>query len=58
MSEQEFLRTRSMPDEAVEQVTVVPTQPIDISDLLDQIDGVLETNARQFVDNFIQKGGQ
>jgi len=58
MSEQEFLRIRSMPDEAVEQVTVVPTQPIDISDLLDQIDGVLETNARQFVDNFIQKGGQ
>jgi ubiquitin-like protein Pup len=58
MSEQEFLRTRSMPDEVIEQVTVVPTQPIDISDLLDQIDGVLETNARQFVDNFIQKGGQ
>jgi len=58
MSEQEFLRTRIMPENVDEQVTNLASQPIDISDLLDQIDGVLETNAQQFVDNFIQKGGQ
>ena len=58
MSEQEFLRTRSIPDEVEEQAANVAAQPIDISVLLDQIDGVLETNAQQFVDNFIQKGGQ
>lgn len=27
-------------------------------DLLDEIDGVLETNAEEFVRGFVQKGGQ
>ncbi len=32
------------------------TQGVD--DLLDEIDGVLESNAEEFVRGFIQKGGQ
>jgi len=30
----------------------------DIDDLLDEIDGVLETNAEDFVKSYVQKGGQ
>ena len=30
----------------------------DIDDLLDEIDGVLESNAEEFVRGFVQKGGQ
>lgn len=29
-----------------------------VDDLLDEIDGVLESNAEEFVRGFIQKGGQ
>jgi ubiquitin-like protein Pup len=31
---------------------------VDFSDLLDQIDSVLEKNAEEFVNNFVQKGGE
>ena len=30
----------------------------DLDDLLDEIDGVLENNAEEFVKNYVQKGGQ
>ena len=30
----------------------------DIDSLLDEIDGVLESNAEEFVKGFVQKGGQ
>ena len=30
----------------------------DLDDLVDEIDGVLETNAEEFVKNYVQKGGQ
>jgi len=30
----------------------------DLDDLLDEIDGVLETNAEDFVKSYVQKGGQ
>jgi len=30
----------------------------EIDDLLDEIDGVLETNAEDFVKSYVQKGGQ
>ncbi len=30
----------------------------EVDDLLAEIDGVLETNAEEFVHNFVQKGGQ
>jgi len=58
MSEQEFLRARTQPQESEEPSLVVAAQAIDINDLLDQIDGVLEKNAQEFVENFVQKGGQ
>lgn len=29
-----------------------------IEDVLDEIDDILETNAEEFVNNYIQKGGQ
>lgn len=34
----------------------INTQGLD--DILDDIDSVLETNAEEFVKNFVQKGGQ
>ncbi len=30
----------------------------DVDSMLDEIDGVLETNAEEFVRSFVQKGGQ
>ena len=30
----------------------------EVDDLLDEIDGVLETNAAEFVHGFVQKGGE
>lgn len=35
-----------------------PSQTADLDSLLDEIDGVLETNAEEFVKGFVQKGGQ
>ena len=58
MSEQEFLSKPGTHAGDEEVVSGVVAQPINISDLLDQIDGVLEKNAQEFVDNFVQKGGQ
>ena len=31
---------------------------VELDDLLDEIDGVLETNAEEFVKNYVQKGGE
>lgn len=39
--------------ELVEQIEIQ-----DLDDILDDIDAVLEENAQEFVDSFIQKGGQ
>ncbi|GAB3623133.1 hypothetical protein GCM10027418_12150 [Mariniluteicoccus endophyticus] len=33
-------------------------EQVEIDDILDEIDGVLETNAEEFVRSFVQKGGQ
>ncbi|MGG5257129.1 ubiquitin-like protein Pup [Phycicoccus avicenniae] len=33
-------------------------QVSEIDDILDEIDGVLESNAEEFVRGFVQKGGQ
>ncbi|SDH04733.1 ubiquitin-like protein Pup [Klenkia brasiliensis] len=30
----------------------------DVDDILDEIDGVLEANAEEFVKSYVQKGGQ
>ncbi|SDS69069.1 prokaryotic ubiquitin-like protein Pup [Brevibacterium siliguriense] len=42
------------PPEAVQGQ--INTQNVD--SILDEIDGVLESNAEEFVKNFVQKGGQ
>jgi ubiquitin-like protein Pup len=46
-------------DEAAPAVTETGDKlKADIDDLLDEIDGVLETNAEDFVKSYVQKGGQ
>jgi prokaryotic ubiquitin-like protein Pup len=53
--------------EYVDEVPVPPADGADaaptaqtegVDDLLDEIDGVLEVNAEEFVRGFVQKGGQ
>ena len=48
--------TEAAPPPAAEAEASVDTEGVD--DLLDEIDGVLESNAEEFVRGFIQKGGQ
>lgn len=68
MAAQEHTNTSQRADEA-EVVEEVPPAAGPVSDeaaaategtddLLDEIDGVLETNAEEFVRGFVQKGGQ
>ncbi|KPN18602.1 MULTISPECIES: ubiquitin-like protein Pup [Arthrobacter] len=68
MATQDRRKTGSRPQE-VEETEEVPTpagepaeqssaQTEGVDDLLDEIDGVLENNAEEFVRGFIQKGGQ
>lgn len=57
MSEQKHKNTsKSTDEETVELPEAVETP--DVDDLLDEIDSVLEENAEQFVDSYVQKGGQ
>ena len=44
------------PEPAAAAAPTVQTSEID--DILDEIDGVLESNAEEFVRGFVQKGGQ
>jgi ubiquitin-like protein Pup len=47
------------PDDTPEPASAAPqVQASEIDDILDEIDGVLETNAEEFVRGFVQKGGQ
>lgn len=47
------------PDDLPDPTPAAPVAAaLDIDDLLDEIDGVLETNAEEFVRGFVQKGGQ
>ncbi|GAA4405146.1 hypothetical protein GCM10023168_18510 [Fodinibacter luteus] len=47
------------PDDAPDAAAAAPTvQTSEIDDILDEIDGVLESNAEEFVRGFVQKGGQ
>ncbi|AKE41213.1 prokaryotic ubiquitin-like protein [Corynebacterium kutscheri] len=43
-------------DELASGQTQINTQGVD--DLLDEIDGLLENNAEEFVRSYVQKGGQ
>ncbi|MDQ2757140.1 MAG: ubiquitin-like protein Pup [Actinomycetota bacterium] len=52
-------------DDAAEPTPAAPEASVrkealddDIDSLLDEIDGVLESNAEEFVKGFVQKGGQ
>ena len=60
MSASESMRRQTSRREDEEQVDVsAPAQQsFDVSDLLDEIDSVLEENAEEFVKSFVQKGGQ
>ncbi|MEO6791240.1 MAG: ubiquitin-like protein Pup [Ornithinibacter sp.] len=47
------------PGDLPEVASVAPAvQTSEIDDILDEIDGVLESNAEEFVRGFVQKGGQ
>ena len=52
-------RDDGRPDDAPEAATAAPViSTSEIDDILDEIDGVLESNAEEFVRGFVQKGGQ
>jgi ubiquitin-like protein Pup len=57
-------QNRTEADSKVDQVqeTASPTSSdklkSDLDDLLDEIDEALETNAEEFVKNYVQKGGE
>lgn len=52
-------RRDDRPDDLPELGASAPAgQTHDVDDLLDEIDGVLESNAEEFVKGFVQKGGQ
>ncbi len=44
--------------EVVQVAAAVNIQTHDLDSLLDEIDGVLEVNAEEFVRSYVQKGGQ
>lgn len=67
MAGQEQQKPQSRENEVDEDVPVAPPAPAEaqasaatqgVDDLLDEIDGVLESNAEEFVRAFVQKGGQ
>ncbi|TWP36874.1 ubiquitin-like protein Pup [Leekyejoonella antrihumi] len=55
-------RDDDVADDAPEPVApsggAAQVQDADTDDVLDEIDGVLESNAEEFVRGFVQKGGQ
>jgi prokaryotic ubiquitin-like protein Pup len=57
MSEQKHKQTAKNTEE-VEETEVPEPKEFDIDGILDEIDGVLEENAEEFVKGYIQKGGQ
>lgn len=68
MASQEQKNVSSRTEEEQVDQSPVPTPGSDsiaaqaatsgVDDLLDEIDGVLESNAEEFVRGFVQKGGQ
>lgn len=64
MAEREQIRRpASRQDEEVAEESPIVSEKgeelkADIDDLLDEIDDVLETNAEEFVKNYVQKGGE
>ncbi|HAN07520.1 MAG TPA: ubiquitin-like protein Pup [Acidimicrobiaceae bacterium] len=63
MAEREQRRRKNNDSEEVDEVISAPVEAgheikSELDDLLDEIDGVLETNAEEFVKNYVQKGGE
>jgi len=65
MAERERIQKSSRPGaESVQEEETRAASPTgdrlkaELDDLLDEIDEVLETNAEEFVNSYIQKGGQ
>tara|TARA_B100001142_G_scaffold270842_1_gene277119 strand:- start:170 stop:361 length:192 start_codon:yes stop_codon:yes gene_type:complete len=63
MAEREQRRRNNSDSEEVDEVVPAPVEAgheikSELDDLLDEIDGVLETNAEEFVKNYVQKGGE
>ena len=64
MAEQEQKRkvTPARTEDLVEEIPAVAPQgeklKAELDDLLDEIDGVLESNAEDFVKSYVQKGGE
>ncbi len=67
MAGQEQQQPQSRDTEVDEDVPAAPPAPAEaqasaatqgVDDLLDEIEGVLESNAEEFVRAFVQKGGQ
>lgn len=64
MAGQEHKRPQRSEDEGTPPPAAATPQAQDaaraaeVDELLDEIDGVLETNAEEFVHSFVQKGGQ
>jgi ubiquitin-like protein Pup len=67
MAGQEQQQPQSRDTEVDQDVPAAPPAPAEaqasaatqgVDDLLDEIDGVLESNAEEFVRAFVQKGGQ
>ena len=60
MSESRFERARHSEEDS-EEVASTQTEQSDADEfdsILDEIDGVLEANAAEFVRSFVQKGGE
>jgi prokaryotic ubiquitin-like protein Pup len=60
MSESRFERGHRAEEETLEEESAKAAEANDddFDSLLDEIDGVLESNAAEFVRSFVQKGGQ
>ena len=60
MTEREFRSASNSKSEEIVEVTLPTssTNTFDVTDILDEIDLVLEENAEEFVKSFVQKGGQ
>lgn len=62
MASQEQHERSASPQKATEAIVNVAAaamiQTHDLDSLLDEIDGVLETNAEEFVRSYVQKGGE
>lgn len=62
MAGREFQERQTSPQQREEQTVDIATatgiQTNELDALLDEIDGVLEVNAEEFVRSYVQKGGQ